>query len=120
MKNVKFLPFLIILFLLIDLAHVLTGCNNPPAPPPPPPPPVAFSVQVLASSDTVFNASPITVYSPVSSSVQTAGFLYSDNQFVNKVTFTYLKFGNTIYYSPLVNGQFFPYISGSSPPPIKK
>lgn len=101
---------------------IAIGCNNPTSTPIPTPIPkvaTVYSVNVLAANDTL-SLTPVTVFSAVSSDVQTAGILFSDNQLLNKLAFTYVKSANTLFYSPRLDGMYVPYISGSSPPPIKK
>lgn len=109
------------MFLIATLSFCL-GCGSPTPTPPPPSsvPTKSYAIQVNASSTLVFTAQLVTVYSATSSAVETGSILYNDTDLANKVSYVYLKVGSTIYYSPSINGQFFPYIAGSSPPPVKR
>jgi hypothetical protein len=108
--------------LLIATLSFCLGCGSP-TPTPPLPSSVrtkSYAIQVNASSTLAFTPQVVTVYSATSSTIETGSILYNDTDLANKVSYVYLKVGNNIYYSPSINGQFFPYIAGSSPPPMKK
>lgn len=103
------------------MIFIVISCGSPtPVTTTPPVIKKSYPIALIGSADTIFTASQSTVYSPLSDYIQTGSVLYVDSDLTSKVTFTYIKVGTNIYYSPRVDGQFFPYISGSSPPPIKK
>jgi len=108
--------------LLIAVLSFCLGCGSP-TPTTPPPSSAStksYAIQVNASSTLVFTPQVVTVYSATSNSIETGSVLYNDTDLTSKVSYIYLKVGNTIYYSPSINGQFYPYIAGSSPPPVKR